>query len=451
VRAGSLAARLTLVQQITALAIIVAFAGSSLVLTAHVLHKQQDAFLQENAQRMARAYDEELQEQRDPARAAARVFEEEAAPGARVEIRDAAGGLVARAPRPSTNRSARRTPPRGGGDSMVVVARTAHGSTIRVSMSDRLERASLAALGGSLLVSALPLLLAGLILSRWIAQRALRPLSAMANRAESTSIGKSMRSLGEPTGLEEIDRLGQSFDRLLQRLDDALRAERQFTADASHELRTPLTVLSGELEIASGLTRGHPALEASLASASEQVRAMRELVEAILLLHRSGEGARTGESAFEPVNLSDLVRELADESVPRYPGRRGDITVEAPDEVLVSGHPALLTSALRNLLDNSLKFTRAGDAVRIAVGVADSTSRVVVEDGGPGIPPAEQSRVFDPFFRGSEARAGGSGFGLGLPILRRVARAHGGDVLVGSSGLGGARFVLTLPAMDADA
>ena len=441
-RVRSLAGRLAVLQQGLTLAVIVAFAGSSLWLTAHVLSQTQDRFLRETAVRMAHGYEDELRVLGTPEAAAETAVEEQETPGVHVEIADASGRLLARS----------RTVPGAHGASaatgtLTAAATSESGVRIRVTMSDTLSRASVAALGRSLVISAVPILILSLLLGRGIARRALSPLSAMADRAAGSSIERGVRSLGEPTGLEEIDRLAQSFERLLGRLADALRAERQLTADASHELRTPLTVLSGELEIASEQARGNPPLAAGLATALDQVRAMRELVEAILLLHRSGEAPRVGESEFEPVNLSDLVREAVVECRARYPGRDADVAVEAPDEALVLGHPVLLGSALRNLVDNALKFTDPREPVRVVVDGVDGASTVLVEDGGPGIAAAERDRVFDPFFRGAEARAGGSGFGLGLPLLRRVARAHGGDVTVGTSTLGGARFMLVLPAL----
>ena len=446
--ARSLAARLALLQQGMTLAVIVVFAGSALWLTARVLRGQQDSFLSATALRLARSYDDELVEQPDPARAAAEVLAAGATPGIRIEFRDPSGRSLAS----SIPRLDPSSPGRGGAESTrggarVAEARTASGGIVRASMTDALHRASITALGWSLLVSAIPLFTASLLLGRWIARRALQPLSAMADRVAGISIEKGVGSVGEPTGFEEVDRLAESFNRLLERLDHALRAERRFTADASHELRTPLTVLSGELEIARGRAGGDASLGVSLAGASEQVRSMRELVEAILLLHRSGEAPRVGEAEFEPVNLCDMTREVIAETMPRYRDRHADLRIEAADEVLVRGHPALLASALRNLVDNALKFTRAGDRVGIAIGEACGIATVSVDDAGPGIPRDQQERIFDPFFRGAEARAGGGGFGLGLPILRRVARVHGGDVVVGPSPLGGARFALTLPLL----
>jgi signal transduction histidine kinase len=131
--------------------------------------------------------------------------------------------------------------------------------------------------------------------------------------------------------------------------------------------------------------------------------------------------------------------------VERNPRRASDIEVQADDEVLVEGHATLIQSAIRNLLSNAFKFTREGQRIRAVVSSRDGQGVIVVEDGGPGIPAGDRDRIFDPFFRGPDARAEHEGFGLGLPILRRVARAHGGDVVVLASDLGGARFEFSLP------
>jgi signal transduction histidine kinase len=114
-------------------------------------------------------------------------------------------------------------------------------------------------------------------------------------------------------------------------------------------------------------------------------------------------------------------------------------------DAVVSGHPVLLVAGVGNLLDNAVKFTSTGTSVRVTVAQDERWATVCVEDGGRGIDTSDHERIFDPFFRGAEARAGSSGFGLGLPILRRVARVHGGDVTVERSPLGGARITLQLP------
>jgi signal transduction histidine kinase len=171
------------------------------------------------------------------------------------------------------------------------------------------------------------------------------------------------------------------------------------------------------------------------------------MIEALLLLRRAAAGSLGAAACFEPVNLADLAREVAEGAMARLAARRPDLSVCAPDELLVRGHPVLLASALRNLVDNALQFTTEGQPVRIAVGSLGDQARVTVEDGGRGIPDRDRARIFDPFFRGAESRAAHDGVGLGLPILREVARAHGGEVSADDSSLGGARFTMLLPLL----
>ena len=166
-------------------------------------------------------------------------------------------------------------------------------------------------------------------------------------------------------------------------------------------------------------------------------------MEALLLLSRV---RNLGDAAaeFEAVNLSDVALEVTHAVKARYPVRSPDVELSAPDEVMVAGQPALLTAALMNLVDNAIKFTRAGEAVRISVAQGQEAS-VTVEDAGNGIAPEESERLFDPFYRGAEARASQPGSGLGLAILRQIIEAHGGRVRAACSSLGGAQFAFNLP------
>lgn len=312
-------------------------------------------------------------------------------------------------------------------------------------MSDRARKATLAALARALLIVAVPLLLLAFALSRWTTRGALRPLEAMTQRAVDLSLEVGALTLGGSGGLTELERMRVAFDRLLDRLNQQLRSERQFASDASHELRTPLTVLSGEIELARAEAHLTPETRAGLARAAEQVRTMQELVEALMLLRRASEGSLLGRQAFEVVDLSDVVDAAKREGELRYPGRHDDIGAQVELDVVVSGHPVLLLAGVRNVLDNALKFTDVGTRVRLIVAQAGAWASLCVEDGGRGIDEADRERVFDPFFRGAEARAGSPGHGLGLPILRRIARVHGGDVTVERSSLGGARVTLKLP------
>ena len=441
----SLAARVTLLQQVT---IGVAMLGFALVAfwgTDAVLRREQAKHLEVVAQRLAASFDDELTEDPDPQAAAIGVEEDAIEAAVQVELRDTSGRVMATTDTVQADRAHAGRVTRTG----VARAHSRSGVVITVWTSDEAPARTLRALVKGLLAAVLPTMLLGFLISRAVMTGALRPLSDMTTRASELSVEHNPRTLGGRCGLQEVDRLSEAFDRLLVRLDDAMSAERRLTADASHELRTPLTALSGELELLIEQSAGESIRAAGLRMAADHVRAMRELVEAILLLHRSGEAVTRDAAVLDAVNLGDVAREALAGVQALFPDRRQDVELLAPDELLVSGNTQLLASATRNLIDNAFKFTRAGQRIRITVASAGADATLAVEDGGGGVPENEQERIFDPFVRGAlsgqPARASTPGFGLGLPILRRVARAHGGDVEVSSSALGGVSFTLTLP------
>ena len=445
----SLVSRLSLLEQLTVIAAVIAFGSSAWIVTAEMMKSERQSMVNATAVRLARAFDDELAEESDSLVAARGTVEDGMQAGLQVEVRDRAGRLLASSGSYGMPRSARQLPTTSVADSASIAhAESRSGAMITVIASDAAQREALTALWRSLLIAALPILVLSLLLGRTVATRALRPLSTMAERAVSFPVAGHPRTLGPRSGLAEVDRLAAAFDRLLERLDDAMRAERRLTADASHELRTPLTVLGGELELLLEQTPPNSREALAVRRAADHVRAMRELVDAILLLHRSGEAGSADTRAFEVINLGDLSRETLADTRVRYPGRDGDVQFSTPDEVLVEGHSALLAGAVRNLIDNALKFTKATDVVQVVVSTTADKAVLSVDDQGPGIRADERERIFDPFYRGAEARAGASGFGLGLPIMRRVARAHGGEVTVAQSALGGARFELWLPRLD---
>ena len=435
----SLKSRLTLQQQGMAVLVIAAFAASAMWITGATLSREEAQTVRTAATSIAASLDLEFAEDHDLAKSIETVLREEAVEGVHITIKDSQGRVLATSPAQRAAGSAIRS-----GEFHPAHAVAKCGAWVEVAMSDRLSRASLAALARALVIAALPLLLITFALSRWTVRRALQPLREMTERAGAISMNDGAQGLGGASGLEELEQLRLAFDRVLGRLNDQLRAERQFASDASHELRTPLTVLSGEIELARQGSLDTKSIE-SLEHAAEQARSMRELVEALMLLRRSSEGPVLVRQAFEPVDLSDVVETAVREVGVRHPERRDDIGVRADLDVMVSGHPVLLVAGVRNLLDNAIKFTSTDIQVRVTVAQDERSASVCVEDGGRGIDASDHERIFDPFFRGTEARAASTGFGLGLPILRRVARAHGGDVAVERSPLGGAQITLQLP------
>lgn len=433
----SLVFRLALLQQALAAALIVIFSASAIALSMFTLERQEGAFLSRTAADLGAALEREWGEDHDLGRAAQSVLQEVTPTGVQVEILDEQMQRVL---------STAPLAPRGEKAEMRSVRTHVElGAWIVVSISTGPRRKAIAGLSLVLFLVGLPLFVATAVLSRAIAQRMLRPLRRMAAEAQRASERGVVTPLGRPADPSEVRQLAGAFNMLLSRLDHMLQSERHFTQDAAHELRTPLTVVSGEIEYALSRLAGTDSERIGLERAADQVRAMSELVEALLFLRRSDPVEPAAQTEFVPVNLSDLIRETATDLLRRASERAADLSIVADDEVLVTGHATLLTSAFRNLLGNALKFTLPGQAVRVSVHVQDGDGRFTVEDAGRGISPENRERVFDPFFRDAEARAGHEGFGLGLAILRRVVRAHGGEVEVGDSALGGARFEVRLP------
>jgi signal transduction histidine kinase len=361
---------------------------------------------------------------------------EDAPPGIDFEVFEASGHQVfttlpAAGPRTNGARREITVPLRGG-------------AWLVASVSAEPRHHAVLVLATAFALAAVPIFFATASLGRMVVRRALRPLSRIAAEADEATHRGVRPQLEHASDPAEVATLAAAFDRLVGRLEATLNAERHFTQDAAHELRTPLTVLSGELEYAlqSPLLTGSP--RESVVRSLRAARTLSDLVEALLLLRRADAGPLRS-SDLAPVNLADVVREVVLEHAREDPRRAEDISVTAEEEAFVPGHLTLLTAAIRNLLSNALKFTSPGQPVRVRVASSGDRCTVIVEDGGSGIPPADRARVFDPFFRSGEARERSEGVGLGLPILRRVARAHGGDVQLGESTLGGARFQLSIP------
>jgi signal transduction histidine kinase len=433
----SLVQRLSTLELILAAALIILFAGSAILLSARTLEREEVSFLNNASTQLARSVDGEWHEEKDLRRAAVSAMSEDKPPEVDFDVFDASGNKVFSTrtdagPRPELHRRSVRRPLNEGG-------------WIVASLSMEPRRRAIAALTTAIALTAVPLLFAAAFLSRLVARRALQPLSRITAEADEATRRGFLSRLEHPSDPAEVATLAAAFDRLFGRLEDTLRAERHFTQDAAHELRTPLTVLSGELEYTLQDSSLPEQQRTALERAFRQVTTLIELVEALLLLRRADSDPLRGGEAV-PVNLADLVREIAREFVVREPQRAGDISVAAVDEAFVTGHAMLMAAAVRNLLSNAFKFTRAGQRILVAVSSKGNWRSVIVEDGGPGVLPSDRERVFDPFFRSGEARGNFDGVGLGLAILRRVARAHGGDVRLGESALGGARFELSLPA-----
>lgn len=270
--------------------------------------------------------------------------------------------------------------------------------------------------------------------------RALRPVERIRSEVAGISAAGLHQRVPVPSSRDEIARLAQTMNAMLDRLEESAVRQRRFVSDTSHELRSPLASLRQTAEVAQAHPDAVPQEELTAVVLDEAAR-MQHLVDQMLVLTRTAEG---GVRRTE-VDLDDLV--LAE--VSRLRRLRSDLEVEARrvEAARVVGDAGALAQVVRNLADNAARHARTRLSFSLRAG---ERVELLVEDDGAGVPEADRERVFDRFVRLDEARARDSGgSGLGLAIVREVTTAHGGTASVDGSALGGARFRVELPAAPA--
>jgi len=284
-----------------------------------------------------------------------------------------------------------------------------------------------------LAIVAIGAILLAAVLGVVVSQGTLMPVRRLTDVVEEVGRTRdlSRRVAGERP--DELGRLAASFNSMLSALEVSLRQQRQLVADASHELRTPLTSLRTNLEL---LARGQPTdpeeRQQVLVELVGQIERLSTLVGDLIDLARDEEATLP----IEDVRLDEVVGEAINDMRGRYPQVRFDAVLE---ETTVRGVRPRIARAVTNLLDNAGKWSPASGVVEVTV----HEGEVSVRDHGPGVAPEDAARVFDRFWRASNARAL-PGSGLGLSIVKDVAESHGGSVTLEQATGGGARFRLRL-------
>jgi len=272
----------------------------------------------------------------------------------------------------------------------------------------------------------------------------LRRMARVAARVDRGDLNPRMDVHGRH---DEVGVLAESFDHLLDPLQDAFDRQTAFVADASHELRTPLTVIRGQLELLAREQDPQPEeIRRVERLVQTEVDRMQRLVQDMLLLAQAGDEGfvRPSPLDLEPF-LSDLVRGMDDLAPARV------VLGEVPP-LVVRADGDRLAQALRNLLRNAIEHTGGGGVVHLGVEAHAARLRFIVDDDGPGIPPDQRELVFDRFHRVDDARSRDTGgAGLGLAIVQAIARAHGGRAWADASPEGGARMVVELPVRERSA
>jgi two-component system, OmpR family, sensor histidine kinase MprB len=295
----------------------------------------------------------------------------------------------------------------------------------------------------ALLLAALTIAAAGVTYgaARLTAGRILRPIAELTATAEHIAQTRDVTARPDDNGTsgnrtnDEVGRLSSSFDTMLAALNESVTAQRQLVADAAHELRTPLTSLTTNLDLLEdGAGLADPQAPALVQAAREQAGELNQLITDLLDLARYRESAPHRET----VRL-DL---LTDQAVHRLRQRLPHAVIDAElHPCLVHVDPAAVDHAVSNLVDNAVKWSPPGAAVRVVV----ENGQVSVSDHGPGIAHEDLPHIFERFYRAPDAR-GMPGAGLGLAIVGSVAQASEGTVEV-RTGPGGSRFTLAFPLL----
>jgi two-component system heavy metal sensor histidine kinase CusS len=277
----------------------------------------------------------------------------------------------------------------------------------------------------------------------WIAGRSLRPMRQIAETAERMTASGLDQRIPAANEDPEIARVIQVLNRMMDRLEASFRQANRFSADASHELKTPLAIMQGELQSALHEAAPGSREQQTFSNLLEETQRLKTITRSLLLLAQADAGQL--KLSREPVNLSAVLENLVEDAKILAEELQLQFEVELPPQVILQADRPLLESALLNLLTNAVKYNQPGGRVRVRLEPGVANLLLEIGNSGPGIPPAEQEKIFDRFHRVDAMRGRAvDGIGLGLSLAREIIRAHGGELSLEESGAGWTRFKAVL-------
>ncbi len=301
------------------------------------------------------------------------------------------------------------------------------------------------------MLGVMSLMVVGGCLLGWIyAGRALTPVLHVAQAAQR--ISSSNLSLRIPTRQagDELDFLIETFNQMIERLENSFRQVRQFSTDVSHELRTPITVIRGQLEVALFTAQNTDQYREAILESMHEIERLSQIVRALLLLAQ----AETGQVVLQkiPIDLCAVVRDMVDEfQIPAEEARVHLVAGEMPPECTGDLDRVQIERMISNLLSNALKFTPPGGQVTVSIIGRQNEVELHIADTGLGISPEHLPHIFDRFYRitgnDSSSPSPEKGLGLGLSFVSWIVKAHNGAVDVKSTPGQGTEFIITLPAV----
>ena len=278
------------------------------------------------------------------------------------------------------------------------------------------------------------------ILAYFVSGRALKPLRSFASQVEKVQLNNLADMRINEDVLPEFRQLSHSFNQMLERLNNAFAAQRQFTGNAAHELRTPLALMQAQLELFSA---EHPDVLPETAEfltlLREQTERLTQMTKTLLEMSNLQQVARN-----EHIQLAPMIEEIFTDLTPL--AEKNDIALEVEGDGAMIGSDALIYRLLFNLTENAVKYNRHGGSVRVTVAQESEKLLIRVSDTGRGIPEEFQRSIFQPFFRVDKSRSREyGGAGLGLSLVWEIANLHGGSVRVEKSSDRGTTISAELP------
>ena len=288
-------------------------------------------------------------------------------------------------------------------------------------------------------ITAAVTLLSG-IFAYFVSGRALKPLRSFASQVEMVQMTNLADMKIDEDVLPEFKQLSRSFNQMLERLNTAFAAQRQFTGNAAHELRTPLALMQAQLEL---FFAEHPDVLPETAEflslLQEQTERLTQMTKTLLEMSNLQQVARN-----EQIQLAPMIEEIFTDLAPL--AEEDGISLEVEGDGVMTGSDALIYRLLFNLTENAVKYNRPGGSVRISVTQEPEKLLIRVSDTGCGIPDEFQRSIFQPFFRVDKSRSREyGGVGLGLSLVWEIANLHGGSVWVEKSSEKGTTIAVDLP------
>lgn len=285
-----------------------------------------------------------------------------------------------------------------------------------------------------------------LLILGWIfSGRALKPISKVISQVDEISIASIDLRVDEGNGQDEIARLAQTFNKMLDRLETAFQMQKNFIANASHELRTPLTAISGQLEVLLLKKRSVAEYEQVVSSVLEDMKNLNQISNRLLLIaHATAEGR---DSTFTLIRVDDILWQAKEELLKRNKDYNIQVfidpSIDEDRKLIIRGDEQLTKSAILNLMENGCKFSPDKQVV-VEVQHLQKNLMIRFADSGIGIPPLEIEKIFEPFHRAGNAHHI-KGHGIGLSLVDKVVRLQQGTIAVTSKVNQGSVFTMTFP------